>query len=389
MTVTITPTGNNAYQCLQALVFTGAHASNPIGISGKTGTTTIAATATYTSTVAGSWGWLVWDDYFTTAGPETVLGGVTEQSRTYVDGYVQMFVQKMTTTTTAADTSVTIGASAPTESGRWIYFEIIPEPITRQSAVVSHVGSTAWNAPASSTTVTPTIPGSLQTDDVVYAELHIKPDTATVATPANWTFVTSAAGGTGTQGADAGASRVHLYKQVVPGGGLSGSQAFTVTSGSSLIGCMRAFRTTGVNIAWDEAFTSYSRITANTTFGGTGLAAIGIEANDAVVAVVGSPSDADTTVTISALTTTGVTYGSLTQSPAGTAINAQGNDSSASAAYVLATAGSASAAPVVTATSNASHTGVGFVYRVQATVDVPRSRGIRIVQQAIIRASYH
>jgi hypothetical protein len=241
-----------------------------------------------------------------------------------------------------------------------------------EPAPLIFVGATAWVAPASSVTVSPTYPAGLAEFDVVYAVLHIKPDTATVATPANWSLVGAASGGSGSVGAGIGPTRVHVYKRTVPSGGLSGSQAFTITGGSSPVGHMQAWRGFGASIAWDaETVTSYSRTTASTAAGGTGAANLSLAVQDVLVAVAGTTDDTTTSINYTSLTAAGATLDPLVKAPSATIVNSQGNDIAAASAYAVVTAGSSSAAPVTIATANASETGVGLFFRVSATRLIP------------------
>ena len=64
MTVTATIGGNSGdYGMLSVLVFTGANTAAPIGASGGGRGATGAISDTYTSTAAGSWGWLATGDW--------------------------------------------------------------------------------------------------------------------------------------------------------------------------------------------------------------------------------------------------------------------------------------------------------------------------------------
>jgi hypothetical protein len=240
---------------------------------------------------------------------------------------------------------------------------------------LTHVASSAWQAPASSTSIAPTYPAGIAEGDRLYIEVCSKPDTATPSTPANWALVGTATGGGGTAGAGTGPQRTTVFSRTVPSGGLSGSVTVTITGGSSPVACMRAFRhESATGVTWSEATSSYSRATAGTAAGGTTSGTIATAAKDAVVAVVSTADDQASTVTISNLTQTGITFGTLTQDPSGTIVNSQGNDISAASAYRMATAGTATIAAVVTATASSSETGMGFVYRVRAdgtVVSVP------------------
>lgn len=244
----------------------------------------------------------------------------------------------------------------------------------REPADLTFVASSAWVAPASSTTVSPTYPAGLVEFDTVYAVLHIKPHTATVATPANWSLVGSEQGGGGAQGAGTGLTRIHVYKRTVPSGGLTGSQAFTITGGSSPVGHMQAWRSNGTGLLWDtETLTFYSRSGASTAAGGTGGANVVLGPKDALIAVVGTPDDTTTNLNITNLAATGATLNALVKAPSAaqntnaTIVNAQGNDVAAASAYAVVASGVSTAAPSVTCTANASETGMGLFFRVSAT----------------------
>lgn len=252
------------------------------------------------------------------------------------------------------------------------------EDSTRVAVDLTHVGSTAWAAPASSAAVAPTYPSGLadatatQTDNV-YAILHIKPDTATVTTPANWTLVGSAAGGgAAAQGAGTGATRVHVYERT-GAAALSGTtQSFTITGGSSPVAFMRAYRASGTGVQFEvETLTSWSVAVASLTIGGTAGASLALAAKDEVNVVLGTSDDAATALALTGLTATGATFGTLTQDPAATAINAQGNDISATAYRTPVTAGTSTVPPVATATSNSAETAMGLLFRVRATAASP------------------
>jgi hypothetical protein len=247
----------------------------------------------------------------------------------------------------------------------------MPEP-----ADLTFVGSTAWVAPNSNSTISPNYPSGLSEGDVVYAVHHLKPNTATIATPTDWSVVGSATGGGGSQGAGTGQTKMQVFKRTVPAGGLSGSQAFSITGGSSPVAHMQAWRGNGVNIVWDtETLTFYSRATGSTAFGGTGAANLTLGEKDALVVVVGSPDDQSSNINITSLSAAGTTLNALTKAPDATQntnatiTNSFGSDISAASAYATIASGTSSAAPVVTAAGNSSETGMGLFFRVSAQRD--------------------
>lgn len=83
-----------------------------------------------------------------------------------------------------------------------------------------------------STTVTPGLASGMQTGDACLVVIVTKPNTATIATPANWQVVGSANGGAGTNGASTGPTKVSVYFREKTAA-WSSPPAFTVTSGNS------------------------------------------------------------------------------------------------------------------------------------------------------------
>lgn len=286
-------------------------------------------------------------------------------------------------TTANGKNRVTYSLSTPSGSGTRVgdtWFQRYPGQANVPLPII-RVGSSAWVAPASSTAVAPTYPTGLAEGDQVYAVLAIKPDTATVATPANWTLVgASAALGAGTQGAGTGATKVHVYRRAVPAGGLTGSQSFTITGGSAPVAHMRAFRadtagTTGT-VTWSNAFSSFSRTTAIADIDGTTTAAIAGQASDEYVMVTATPAATANAVLISAISEAGLTFDTVTQIPAGTITSTQGNDISAAAAQTKVTAGSGSAVVVVSGGMNVASTSGTMVFRVRATATTPATNEV-------------
>jgi hypothetical protein len=244
------------------------------------------------------------------------------------------------------------------------------------SVALTHVGSSSWATPLDSTTITLTYPTGLadatstQTD-VVYAILRIKPDTATLNTPTDWTLVGSAAGGGDAQGIGTGPTRTHLYRRTATAALSGTTQAWTITGGSAPIGFMRAYRASGASVAFaTETLAFWSVNPGGTAIGGTADAGLDVATLDEINCVIGTADDASTTLTLTGLTATGATLGTLTRDPDVTAVNPQGNDISGAAYRIAVTAGSSNVAPVATATSNTAETAMGFLFRVRATADI-------------------
>lgn len=101
---------------------------------------------------------------------------------------------------------------------------------------IYYVGASATPSGLTATTTTTTLTLTYPTclaNDLLVCGVGVKPDTASISTPADWDDVSNAeaSGGGGTTGADTGPTRLKLFKRRVPAGGLSGT--FNITLGSS------------------------------------------------------------------------------------------------------------------------------------------------------------
>lgn len=264
-----------------------------------------------------------------------------------------------------------------------------PPPIP---ADLTFVGSTTWAA--GTTAAAPTYPASLLEGDVVYAIVETRAGTAVTppapTTPANWTLIAdhlSSVANSATVGA--GPTRIFTYKRVVPSGGLSGTQSFTVTGGSATLATMKAWRATGPNVQYTETETSYTVAAASTTISGSPLAGLSLDAKSVVNIVVGVPDDTTTTITVSGISATGATFGALTRSPdVAAAVTANGNDMSANSYHTAVTAGASTDPPAITGSMNAAETAVVSLLRIRATISAPlRPSPVVANQTALVRAS--
>ena len=135
MTVTVTngdAGGAAADGHIRPVVFTGADTTQN-GAHGKGGGTSQTGTATYTSTRAGSQGFIVFCDWNASSSHPTVQSGCTEDSWTTLATQSTGWTIRETSTVGSSGSSVTIGASAPTVEGRYAYVEVLPA-VTATSA---------------------------------------------------------------------------------------------------------------------------------------------------------------------------------------------------------------------------------------------------------------
>lgn len=128
MTVTATIGGSNGdYGMLSVLVFTGANTSAPIGASGGGRGATGVISDSYTSTAAGSWGWLSTGDWAQKGVPK-VPSTETVHASYNVAGEDTFALIKSNAVTAAAGSTVTMSTTSPTSGSRTthIYFEVVP-----------------------------------------------------------------------------------------------------------------------------------------------------------------------------------------------------------------------------------------------------------------------
>jgi hypothetical protein len=239
--------------------------------------------------------------------------------------------------------------------------------VSRASIGLSLVATSAWVA--GTTAPAPSYPAGVAAGDLVQLIVHSKPVTTTPATPTGWSFVGSAAGGTGAQGSGTGQTRITVFQQVATTA-LSGTQAVSSPSGNVALAHMRAWRAAdGYLVQYETLFSTWSVSTASTSIGGTTADAMPIAAGDELVVVAGTRDDESSTITVTGVTASGSTFGTLTRDPNSTAVSATGNQISATAYRASVMAGSSTGAVTVTATSSSSETATGAVLRVRATAE--------------------
>lgn len=227
---------------------------------------------------------------------------------------------------------------------------------------VDLVSSTAWEA--GSTSCAPTYPASTAAGDEIYLYVHNKPETSTPTTPADFTSVASLTGGAGAVGGGTGATRVSIYRRTVSGSPPSGTVTVTVTGASCCQGSMRAYRPPSGGTVATDTTSSFSITSSTTDLAGTAGAGIDIASGDHVAVVVGAPDDQSTTQTVSTISASGATFGSIVDAP-GTAVTSTGNDQASTGVDVAVTAGSSSAAPSITGTAASSETRLVVFHRIR------------------------
>lgn len=229
---------------------------------------------------------------------------------------------------------------------------------------IVHVGSSTWVAGAA-TTVSPTYPAGLAQNDVVVIALLSRESATAATTPASWALVGAAAIGSGAVGAGTGPTRLTFFSRVVPSGGLTGSQAVAVTSGTSTLACMKAYRAADANATWATSTPGFANVASGTT-GLSGAPTVGaagsVVTNEWLIGAIGTPDDLATAVTLSSVTLTGCTLDTVLRTPDATVITATGNDMSGIAfhARVIGGANTATTATVSYTLNSAETSGLGL-----------------------------
>lgn len=229
---------------------------------------------------------------------------------------------------------------------------------------ITHVGSGAWSAGGAAPA--PTWPAvTIEAGDKVYALIHSRE--STVQLPAThgttWTRVYEAVIGSGTVGAGTGPTRFTVYERDATGGE-SGTYSFSSLGTTAALASIHVFRAPAgaTGLTWSTAFSSYSHASSTNIGGSTGTLALA--AKDVLLIGHGSPDDTTTSLPLSSVSASGMTFGSITTASA-TTVSGTGNDHAAAAYVVPITAGSATVAVTLAGTANAAETGGSIVLRIR------------------------
>jgi trimeric autotransporter adhesin len=226
---------------------------------------------------------------------------------------------------------------------------------------ISLRASSAWVNGAAN--ITPTIPAGAAAGDMMLCVVSSKPFNEAHSMPAGWTSIGSAVNGSVAAGVDVGSMKTEVFWKQHSG-----------TEANPLVTCPTNNVSGAMIIAFQKAASEQWATPAGAgggdTSAGTGFSVTvasdpGVTAGDMCVAAIGVRSDAGV-ITVPTFTTTGITYGTAVESPAAALATTTGGDMAADCVHRLATAGTSSAAPVITATLAAAHTGSAYFVRLRA-----------------------
>lgn len=246
--------------------------------------------------------------------------------------------------------------------------------ITYQSA-----GTLAYSA-LGGTTVAPAYPSSIAAGDLLILIIGMKPSTAnsgSVTTPSDWTAITggslTGAGGFGTTlGADTGNTNVFTFSKTAAG---TESGSLTVTLATNNVSWAQMYRfSSDTPVNWSVAATTGSDTTGGTAVSIAMSSNPGVTSGDFIVGAMVIPTDVTTPNQFSAeaLSQTGVTFGTVTE--ISEPYSGMGNDIGGFTYRATVNSGTASAAPILTATAGGTTTNVrgpGVFIRIREIPTVP------------------
>lgn len=173
--------------------------------------------------------------------------------------------------------------------------------------IALRAAGTPTNANANVGAINPSPPAGWVSGDVSILCVQVKPDTTSIATPANWTKIGEWTGGTGTQGTDTGPSKSALYYRL-DSPSAPGNIGFTGANSASAV--IHIFSKT--ESAWDLSQSTSGADTTHTSNIATDPGAnIDITAGDWVLVNWAGANDSGA-VTTPDITAAGATIGSVT-----------------------------------------------------------------------------
>ncbi len=210
--------------------------------------------------------------------------------------------------------------------------------------------------------LTPVIPAGAVAGDMMLLIYGTKPYSDVPSYPAGWVEIGSATDGTVAAGVDVGSMRTSIAWKVHTG---SETNPLVTNSTNNVSGAVIIVFQKDSGQNWvTPVGAGGGDATAGTGFSVTASSDVGHTANDVLVGYAAIRSDAGAQSSIT-ITATGLTVGTFTESPAADLITTSGGDMAMSGGYVLATAGTSSAAPVYASTLAAAHTGSAFMVRLR------------------------
>lgn len=234
----------------------------------------------------------------------------------------------------------------------------------------------AWAA-SNATSQTVTLP-THQAGDMLIVRAACKPFSATPScSTSGWNALTARANGSTGNGNGTGSVKVIGFWKVATSSSETDPQVDWGTT--SAPGCAVAVSyQLGAGESWDTPLDAGGPdTTADTSFSATCTTHLSVTAGD-LVDFFAAVCD-DTTMTVPTITQTGVTYNTVTEYPATALASTTSNDISADGGYRIATAGTSSAAAVITGTLSTSETGTAYMIRLRVVSVTAVGKDLQLV----------
>lgn len=238
-------------------------------------------------------------------------------------------------------------------------------------AAITYQGAGALSDSNINTVAAP-YPASVAAGDLLILIIGMKPtgiSNGSIATPDSWTLIATAAGGGygAVPGADTGNTHVFAYYKIADGTE-TGSREIRLINNN--VSWAQMYRLSNATMDWSVAGATGSDNTGGAAVSITMGSDPGVTAGDFILGAMVIPTDVSTPAQFSAqnFTQTGVTFGARTE--ISEPDSATGSDIGGFVVRAPVTAGTGSAAPVMTATAGGTTTNVrgpGIFIRVRAT----------------------
>ena len=212
--------------------------------------------------------------------------------------------------------------------------------------------------------LTPAIPTAQLTGDMMLCLYGTKPYGDAPTIDQGWTSLGYATDGTVAAGVDVGSMQTRVFYKIATSD-TETNPTITNTTNNVSTAVIIVFQK-GASDAWvTPVGAGGGDATAGTDFSVTASSDVGHTTGDMVVAAASFRSDAATPTTARAVSITGCTLGTYTQSPTTDPETTSGGDMGMTCGYVPVNSGTSTAAPVMTATLAAAHTGSAYLTRLR------------------------
>lgn len=208
----------------------------------------------------------------------------------------------------------------------------------------------AGTANAGATSCTPTFVAGVLSSDISFLTVVVKPYTATVATPAGWTFVTSKTSGTTASGEDTGSVNLYVFSLE----GTSSNPTVTATGSNVCLGQILTYSKDSAALTWSTSVASGADNTNGTSYSATATSSLSPNAKSFLLALTGLGSNVSN-MTSESLTVPNSVLSALTFREAATTTT--GHNASVYIFDSSVTSNTGSGTPVFASTLSSSSTG--------------------------------